>query len=87
MYCANCGKTFVKRELITYTVMPGWSKPVPTCYHDRLCYAKTKALPAVLIKLVVHKSVVVITPCKPSRGKSRGLDKYLRRQKFYRRGR
>lgn len=84
MYCARCRKIFAHREPRTYAVMPGWSKSVPTCYDDRLCYGKRKALPAV-IKLVTPKLVVVITPKKLTKGKSRGLDKYRRRYRFYRR--
>jgi len=81
MYCANCGKTFSKHEPITYTVMPGWSKPVPTCYHDRLCYARHKVLLAVVIMPVVVKPARSVTR-KHKAINERGLAKYCRRYEF-----
>jgi len=82
LYCANCGKTFKKYERTTSTVMPGWYKPVPTCYDDRLCYARSKVLPAVIKQVVREPVLVFIHPRKRFRNKARGLAKYHRRYEF-----
>lgn len=80
MYCANCGKTFEKNELVIPTIMPGWNKPVPTCYYDRLCYPKPKKVPFVVIKLVPQNPPVLIK-CRVKDNTS-GSAKYLRKYKF-----
>jgi hypothetical protein len=74
-YCANCGKTFGPHDRAAPTIMPGWSKPVLTCYDDRLCYSKSKALPVIIMKDSVPRK-------KIAKNTARGLAKYLRKYKF-----
>jgi len=84
MYCARCRKVIAKHEPRIWAVLPGGTKPLPTCYDDRLC--EVRKMPIVVIPAPV-KPVIAFIFQRPTfvriRNKIRGWGKYRRRYEFY----
>ena len=81
MYCARCRKVIAKHEPRIWAVLPGGSKPLPTCYDDWLC--EVRKMPIVIPAKPVIAFISRVPRFVRVRNKIRGWGKYRRRYEFY----